>query len=55
MQEEREWAKAQGDAARSAQLDAEIKRFKALSAELERKLKKRRSLACESIVIHPRE
>jgi hypothetical protein len=47
LQEEREWARAQGDAARSAQLDAEIKRYRALSAELERRLSKRRSMACE--------
>lgn len=43
LQEEREWARAKGDAARSAELDNEIRRYKALSAELEKRLQRRRS------------
>lgn len=53
LQEEREWARAKGDAARSAELDAEIRRYKALSAELEKRLQRRRSTVyCTSHSAH---
>jgi hypothetical protein len=51
LQEEREWARSKGDAARSAELDAEIRRYKALSAELEKRLQRRRSTVyCKCIL-----
>jgi len=49
LQEEREWARAQGNAQRQFQLETEIRRYQALSAELERKLRHRKSITSQGV------
>ena|SRR5258705_13865039 len=45
LQEERQWAEASGNNTKAFELASEIRRYQALSGELERKLRHRRSIS----------
>ncbi|KAF8342306.1 uncharacterized protein EI90DRAFT_1329391 [Cantharellus anzutake] len=53
LQEERQWAEAAGNNTKAFELASEIRRYQALSAELERKLRHRRSISMDPSVIQP--
>jgi hypothetical protein len=53
LQEEKEWARSQGNSARQFQLESEIRRYQALSAELERKLRHRKSISTLVLSLFP--
>ena len=50
LQEERQWAEASGNNDKAFELASEIRRYQALSAELERKLRHRRSISTNTFL-----